>query len=81
MRTVDGEGNDGYEGFIKDLVEEITSTQGFTYELQLSVDNKYGVENGGNWSGLVGMLHRGVRRTDMFTLVIDWKYYNYRKLT
>jgi len=72
LRTVDGEGNDGYEGFIKDLVEEITSTQGFTYELQLSVDNKYGVENGGNWSGLVGMLHRGEIDMIAADLTVTW---------
>ena len=60
LRTVDGEGNAAYEGFIKDLLDEISSVQGFTYDLVLSVDNKYGVQSGGNWSGLVGMLQREV---------------------
>ena len=63
MRLVEGEGNDGYEGFIKDLLEEISNVQGFTYELVLSVDNKYGVNSGGNWSGLVGMVQREVKHS------------------
>jgi len=63
LRLVEGEGNDGYEGFIKDLLEEISSVQGFTYELVLSVDNKYGVNSGGNWSGLVGMVQREVKHS------------------
>jgi len=72
LRTVDGLGNDGYEGFIKDLIEEISKAQGFSYELQLSVDNKYGVENGGNWSGLVGMLQRGEIDMIAADLTVTW---------
>ena len=77
---MDGEGNAAYEGFIKDLLEEISTVQGFSYELILSVDNKYGVDNGGNWSGLVGMLQRGVRKIwcgGAFSFIISY----FRRLT
>ena len=57
---MDGEGNDRFEGFIKDLLDGISKAQDFTYELVLSVDNKYGAEENGNWSGLVGMVQREV---------------------
>jgi len=72
LRTVDGEGNDGYEGFIKDLLEEISEAQGFSYELQLSVDDKYGVDNGGEWNGLVGMLQRGEIDMIAADLTVSW---------
>lgn len=72
LRNVDGEGNAAYEGFIKDLLEEISTVQGFSYELILSVDNKYGVDNGGNWSGLVGMLQRGEIDMIAADLTVTW---------
>jgi len=72
LRLVEGEGNDGYEGFIKDLLEEISSVQGFTYELVLSVDNKYGVNSGGNWSGLVGMVQREEIDLIAADLTVTW---------
>jgi len=72
LRTVDGEGNAAYEGFIKDLLDEISSVQGFTYDLVLSVDNKYGVQSGGNWSGLVGMLQREEIDLIAADLTVTW---------
>lgn len=34
----------------------------------LSDDGQYGVEEGGNWTGLIGMLQRGVRALTVHTL-------------
>ena len=43
--------------------------QGLTYSLVLSDDGQYGAEEAGtgNWSGLVGMLQRGVRGYSTWT--------------
>ena len=51
---------DGYEGFMVDLVEEICGLGNMTFSLVHSLDDRYGVEQGpgGGWSGLVGMLLR-----------------------
>ena len=56
LRTTEG----GYEGFIVDLVEEMSALGNFTYSLLESRDDRYGVEQraGGDWTGLVGMLLR-----------------------
>lgn len=56
MRATD----EGYEGFIVDLVEDISGLSNLTYSLVESVDDRYGVEQGpgAGWTGLVGMLLR-----------------------
>jgi hypothetical protein len=53
-------GNDRYEGFIKDILDDIAITQGFNYRLELSYDSKYGSRNSetGEWNGLVQMAMR-----------------------
>merc|ERR550519_2459549 len=56
LRTREG----GYEGFIVDIVEEMSVLGNFTYSLVESQDDRYGVEqsSGLGWTGLVGMLLR-----------------------
>ena len=56
LRTKEG----GYEGFIVDIVEEMSALGNFTFSLVESQDDRYGVEQreGGGWTGLVGMLLR-----------------------
>ena len=56
LRTKEG----GYEGFIVDIVEEMSALGNFTFSLVESQDDRYGVEqsSGGGWTGLVGMLLR-----------------------
>lgn len=50
-------GNEEYEGFIKDLLDELGRMMGFQYQIVLSEDNRYGVPIGdGRWNGLVGMV-------------------------
>uniref|UniRef100_A0A3P9JV93 Glutamate receptor n=1 Tax=Oryzias latipes TaxID=8090 RepID=A0A3P9JV93_ORYLA len=48
-------GNDRFEGYCIDLLRELASILGFTYEVRLVEDGKYGVqdENSGQWNGMV----------------------------
>lgn len=56
-------GNEEYEGFIKDLLDELGRMMGFQYQIVLSEDNRYGVPIGdGRWNGLVGMVQDNVRK-------------------
>nr|XP_006822967.1 PREDICTED: glutamate receptor ionotropic, kainate 2 [Saccoglossus kowalevskii] len=50
-------GNDQYEGFCVDLLEEISQILGFKYKIELVPDGKYGApEEDGQWNGMVGQL-------------------------
>nr|XP_023020738.1 glutamate receptor ionotropic, kainate 2-like [Leptinotarsa decemlineata] len=51
-------GNDRYEGFSKDLMDQIAELIDFKYELNLTHNNKYGSydEEKKRWNGLVGDL-------------------------
>ena len=48
-------GNDRYEGFCVDLLEQISDQVGFKYIIELVPDNNYGALNltSGRWNGLV----------------------------
>lgn len=51
-------GNDRYEGFCIDLIEEIAKLLKFDYVIKLVDDGKYGapVEPRNEWNGMVGEL-------------------------
>ncbi|KAL0115889.1 hypothetical protein PUN28_011044 [Cardiocondyla obscurior] len=54
-------GNDGYEGYCKDLADLIAKKLGISYELRIVKDRKHGSENPdvpGGWDGMVGELIR-----------------------
>ncbi|XP_024891669.1 glutamate receptor 1-like isoform X2 [Temnothorax curvispinosus] len=54
-------GNDGYEGYCKDLADLIAKKLGISYELRIVKDRKHGTENPdvpGGWDGMVGELIR-----------------------
>ncbi|ODM98791.1 Glutamate receptor 1, partial [Orchesella cincta] len=54
-------GNELYEGFCKDLMDEISKQLNFTYEIKLSMDGRHGSENPNaqaGWDGMVGELIR-----------------------
>ena len=54
-------GNDAYEGFCVDLLEEIAKKVGFKYEIRLVKDDNYGAQTAdGTWNGMVGELIRDV---------------------
>uniref|UniRef100_A0AAX7VBT5 Glutamate receptor n=1 Tax=Astatotilapia calliptera TaxID=8154 RepID=A0AAX7VBT5_ASTCA len=48
-------GNDRFEGYCIDLLRELANILGFTFEVRLVEDGKYGVqdENTGQWNGMV----------------------------
>ncbi len=55
-------GNDRYEGYMADLVEELAEHLGLDYELRIVADGKYGDKNAdGTWTGMIGELTRQVR--------------------
>lgn len=47
-------GNDRFEGYCLDLLKELSNILGFTYEVRLVGDGKYGAQNDkGEWNGMV----------------------------
>ena len=60
-KTVDDPalGNEQYEGFVKDLLDEIASAGQFSYTLHLSRDGRYGALVDGKWNGMMGMVQDG----------------------
>ncbi|XP_055382823.1 glutamate receptor ionotropic, kainate 2-like [Condylostylus longicornis] len=47
-------GNDRFEGFGIELIQELSTRLGFTYTFRLQEDNKYGSKDAeGNWNGMI----------------------------
>uniref|UniRef100_A0A3B5ANJ4 Glutamate receptor n=1 Tax=Stegastes partitus TaxID=144197 RepID=A0A3B5ANJ4_9TELE len=47
-------GNDRFEGYCLDLLKELSNILGFSYEVKLVSDGKYGAQNDkGEWNGMV----------------------------
>lgn len=47
-------GNDRFEGFCIDLLKELASILGFSYEIHLVQDGKYGFQDDkGQWNGMI----------------------------
>ena len=57
------EGNDKFEGYCIDLLEEINNIFPFNYNISLARDGAYGAYNNKTkqWSGMVAELINGVR--------------------
>uniref|UniRef100_A0A673CFQ8 Glutamate receptor n=1 Tax=Sphaeramia orbicularis TaxID=375764 RepID=A0A673CFQ8_9TELE len=50
-------GNDRFEGYCLDLLKELSNILGFSYEVKLVSDGKYGAQNDkGEWNGMVADL-------------------------
>lgn len=48
-------GNEQFEGFAVDLIEELSKLMGFRYKFKLVSDKKYGIKNeNGEWNGMIG---------------------------
>ena len=49
------EGNDRFEGYCVDLLDEIAKMKNFKYKIKLVADNQYGAPTGenGEWTGMV----------------------------
>ncbi len=55
-------GNDKYEGYLVDLMDELSKLLDFKYELYLAPDGFYGAKDAtGEWNGRVKELILGVR--------------------
>lgn len=56
------QGNDRFEGFCFDIIDEISKMLGFHYVFKLVDDNKYGSRNKdtGEWNGMIRELLDGV---------------------
>lgn len=55
-------GNDRYEGFAIDIIQEMSKILGFNYTFQVQSDNIYGSLNKktGQWNGMLGKIIAGV---------------------
>lgn len=54
-------GNDKFEGYCVELIDEIASILGFKYTLKLADDRAYGKKNErGEWNGMIRELIDGV---------------------
>lgn len=55
-------GNDRYEGFAIDLIQEMSLILGFNYTFEVQADNVYGSFNNitKKWNGMLGKIIAGV---------------------
>ena len=53
-------GNNRYQGYAIDLLEEIVKKTPFKYKINLVHDKAYGIPINGTWNGMVGELVDGV---------------------
>lgn len=61
-------GNDRFEGYCLDLLKELSNILGFSYEVRLVLDGKYGAQNDkGEWNGMVRELIDHVSLTHQLT--------------
>lgn len=62
-------GNDRFEGYCLDLLKELSNILGFSYEVKLVTDGKYGAQNDkGEWNGMVRELIDHVSTDQCHTL-------------
>lgn len=66
-------GNDMYEGYAVDLIEELSNLMGFKYVFKLVSDGKYGVQVNGTWNGMIGELIRNESDIAIVDLTITSK--------
>lgn len=61
------QGNDQYEGFSIELIEELSRMLGFNYTFKLQEDGSYGSLNKktGEWNGMLRELMEGVRNVHL----------------
>ncbi|XP_054154145.1 glutamate receptor ionotropic, kainate 2-like [Oppia nitens] len=72
--AISREGNQQYEGFAVDLIEELSKIMGFSYRFQLVKDNAYGIKDeNGNWNGMIGELIRNEADIAIVDLTISSK--------
>lgn len=49
-------GNDRFEGFVIDLIQELANMEGFNYTFEIREDKQNGARDNttGKWSGMIG---------------------------
>ena len=67
-------GNDRFEGFCVDMLEQVSEQVGFNYVMELVPDNNYGAENltTGQWNGLVKELMDGTADMAIGAMTINF---------
>lgn len=55
-------GNDRFEGFVIDLIEELADMEGFNYTFEIREDKQNGAFDNatGKWTGMIGDIMEGV---------------------
>ena len=57
-------GNNLFEGYLADILAELSKALGFTYEIRITRDGRYGsVGPNDTWSGMIGEVVNGVSQT------------------
>ena len=58
-------GNNQFEGFCVDMLDQIAEMVGFKYEIKVVEDGNYGkiIDEKGTWNGMVGELLNGVSKS------------------
>ena len=67
-------GNDRFEGFCIDLLKELANILGFSYEIRLVPDGRYGSQDDkGQWNGMVRELieHVSLREEGLYVSIIS----------
>ena len=49
-------GDGTFSGFMVDLLDGLAKKDGFSYEISLNPDGKYGIKQNGQWTGMIGEL-------------------------
>lgn len=55
--AIERSGNEQFEGFAVDLIEELSKLMGFKYRFKLVSDGAYGIKDDkGEWNGMIGKI-------------------------
>lgn len=66
-------GNDRFEGYCIDLLKELAIILGFTYEIRLVEDGKYGAQDEkGQWNGMIKELIDHVSEAHQLVAAEGW---------
>ena len=65
------QGNDRFEGFAVDLIQEVATMLKFDYEIYLVHDGNFGSKRSdGSWNGMIGELLQGVSQMHIIKIKI-----------
>ena len=67
-------GNDRFEGFVVDVIDEISKMLGFNYTFQIVEDGNYGSlsKETGKWNGMIKELQDGVSLVQLVSSKMKW---------